>query len=456
MLILQGRNRIATSVRLWPSHASRGKLKHVSPRLPVMVWMALCVPAGLMGQASDDVAARLQAMEKRIGELESEVQTLKAALTAAQPAAPAAPQPQAPAEQAAAPAYPTQTRSIASSSEASARLLNPAVSVIGNFLGAVGRNPVDARPSLEMAESEAAFSAAVDPYARADFFLSFGEHGVELEEGFLTLTSLPAGFLVKAGRMRGQFGKVNTLHRHMVPWVDRPLVTQYLVGGEDGIRDSGFSVSRILPAPRGIFLEGTAELFRGDSEGVFQARKRSEVSTVAHLRAYRDISESTNVDLGLSFSRGYTGSGDSLAAKLYGVDATVRWRPLRRAIYNSFLGRTELVWHHRREPLGLRKAFGYYASGEYQLRRRWFLGGRFDQADRIFPIAGNFDMSSGNSAGGIGTRDTSGSVLLTYWPSEFSQIRAQYRRSRYMDSIRANELLFQFQFSIGAHGAHPF
>jgi hypothetical protein len=34
--------------------------------------------------------------------------------------------------------------------------------------------------------------------------------------------------------------------------------------------------------------------------------------------------------------------------------------------------------------------------------------------------------------------------------------RAQYRRSRYMDSITANELLFQLQFSIGSHGAHPF
>ena len=45
---------------------------------------------------------------------------------------------------------------------------------------------------------------------------------------------------------------------------------------------------------------------------------------------------------------------------------------------------------------------------------------------------------------------------LTWWPSEFSQVRGQYRHVRYADGIKGNELLFQFLFSIGAHGAHPF
>jgi hypothetical protein len=48
------------------------------------------------------------------------------------------------------------------------------------------------------------------------------------------------------------------------------------------------------------------------------------------------------------------------------------------------------------------------------------------------------------------------SLLLTYWPSEFSQVRGQYRRTKYDTGDLANEFLFQFQFSIGAHGAHQF
>ena len=64
---------------------------------------------------------------------------------------------------------------------------------------------------------------------------------------------------------------MNTLHNHVLPWTDRPLVTRNVVGGEDGIDDAGLSLSRILPAPKGIFLEGTAQLFRGDSDGIFRA-----------------------------------------------------------------------------------------------------------------------------------------------------------------------------------------
>ena len=37
--------------------------------------------------------------------------------------------------------------------------------------------------------------------------------------------------------MRAAFGKVNTLHNHVLPWTDRPLVAENLVGGEDGIDD---------------------------------------------------------------------------------------------------------------------------------------------------------------------------------------------------------------------------
>ena len=49
-----------------------------------------------------------------------------------------------------------------------------------------------------------------------------------------------------------------------------------LVGGEDGIDDGGLSLSRVLPAPKGIFLEGVGQVFRGDSENVFASQRRSQ------------------------------------------------------------------------------------------------------------------------------------------------------------------------------------
>ena len=138
-------------------------------------------------------------------------------------------------------------RSTATPSAAS-KIFNPDIAVIGDFLGAAGTNTRQSRARrCEMHESEASFQAIVDPYARADFFIAFGEEGVELEEGFLTFPSLPGGLLMKVGKMRAAFGKVNTLHNHVLPWTDRPLVINNLVGGEEGIGDAGISVARLIP-----------------------------------------------------------------------------------------------------------------------------------------------------------------------------------------------------------------
>ena len=205
-------------------------------------------------------------------------------------------------------------------------------------------------------------------------------------------------------------------------------------------------MARLIPNPW-LFLEATGQVFRGNSAELFQSQRPRDLTYVAHVRAYQDITEGTNLDLGVSYARGQNASGSDagvdgrFATGLVGVDATLRWKPLRRSIYHSFVGRSELVWSRRQQPIGTSRAFGFYASGDYQLARRWFAGLRYDDAQHA-------EDSS--------FRDRGQSAILTYWPSEFSQIRSQYRRIRYAGADTAHEVLFQFQFSIGAHGAHPF
>jgi len=322
---------------------------------------------------------------------------------------------------------------------ASSKIFNPDIAVIGNFLGATGGNTINPQPTLELHEAEASLQAIVDPYARADFFLSASPDGLEIEEGFLTLTSLPGGLLAKVGKLKEQFGKVNTLHAHTLPWTDVPLVMTNLMGGEEGLNDSGLSVSKLILNPL-LFLEATGEVYQGNG-GVFQSHERSDVSWLGRLRGYRDLSEGVNLDVGTSFTRGHNDGGPDSTTELFGVDATVRYRPLRRALYRRFTGRTELVWSRREQPSGPVSSFGMYASGDYQFARRWFAGIRFDESDRATDSTLNDKGVSG---------------VLTYWPSEFSQVRGQYRRTRYAENVTANEFLFQFLFSIGAHGAHVF
>ena len=396
-------------------------------------------------------AEQAQTIQQQIDQLRKEfgdrLAALEAQLAAIQGGASTG-APQSPAAAPQTPPLPAPILETGQGAGLTSKVFNPDMAVIGDFLGAAGRNKVNPDPAFAMHESEAAFQAFVDPYARADFFISFGEEGVGLEEGFLTFTSLPGGFLTKVGKMRAAFGKVNTLHNHVLPWTDRPIVTSNLVGGEDGIDDAGISVARLIPAGP-VFLEVTGEIFRGDSgESLYKTSERSDLSYVGHLRAYHDITESSNLDVGASYSYGHNPAGivkdvdiGRFTTKLFGTDVTLRWRPLRRAIYHQFVGRTEIIWSNRDQFGGRQRSMGYYASGEYQFARRWFVGGRYDRSDR---------------ADDASLLDKGGSAVLTYWPSEFSQVRGQYRRTDYADGPAANELLFQFQFSIGAHGAHPF
>jgi hypothetical protein len=381
--------------------------------------------AAALRQEIDQLRRDFEALKQQYGDRLSALESKLAAAEAVTPppaAQPPAGQPVAEVPAGAAGAGgPTGALPVYGATVGSSKVFNPDIAVIGDFLGASGRNLVNPQPALEMHESEAAFQAVVDPYARADFFISFGEEGVGLEEGFLTLTSLPGGLLTKVGKMRAAFGKVNSLHNHVLPWTDRPLVTQNLVGGEDGIDDAGISVARLIPNPW-LFLEATGQVFRGDSgDDFFHSSKRGDLSYVGHLRAYHDITEDSNIDFGFSASRGHNPAGivdgtdvGRFTTRLYGVDATYRWRPLSRSIYHSFVGRTEWIWSRRDQFDGTQSAAGMYLSGDYQLARRWFAGARLDRSGRA------------NDASLV---DTGGSFLVTYWPSEFSQVRGQYRRT---------------------------
>ena len=319
------------------------------------------------------------------------------------------------------------------------KIFNPDMAVIGNFVGAAGNNPVAPIPALHLNEAEMSFQAIVDPYARADFFLSASPEGLSIEEGFLTFPTLPGGVLLKVGKMKAQFGKVNTMHSHVLPWVDVPLAQTNLLGGEEGLNDSGLSVSKLILNPI-LFLEATGEVYGGDNS-LFKSHKRSDLGYVGRLRGYRDVTEGTNLDIGTSLAFGHNDASADSTTRVFGIDATVRYRPLRRAIYRRFIGRTELFWSRRGQPIGDAKAFGAYVSGEYQFAQRWFAGTRYDYSQRAIDASLN---------------DKAGSLLITYWPSEFSQIRGQYRHTTYAEGPVANELLFQFLFSIGAHGAHVF
>jgi hypothetical protein len=397
----------------------------------------------------DSYAARLAALEARVAQQPGEPASAAALVPnlpePPPPAVPGTAQGQPPAADAPVPSGaagaggPQGALPVYGNASAMSKIFNPDMAVIGNFIGAAGRNEIDPRPALQLDEAEVSLQAVVDPYARADFFLAASPEGLEVEEGFLTFPTLPGGLLMKVGKLKAQFGKANTMHSHVLPWIDQALVVKNLLGGEEGFADSGVSVSKLIPNPA-LFLEATGEIYQGQND-LFTSHKRGNLAYVGRLRGYRDLTEGTNVDVGTSYAYGHNDAGEDFTTRVIGVDATVRYRPLRRAIYRRFLGRTELMWSRRDAAAGDIQSFGMYGSADYQFARRWFAGARYDWSERAY------DSS---------LVDKGPSLLLTYWPSEFSQIRGQYRHTRYAEGVNSNELLFQFLFSIGAHGAHSF
>jgi hypothetical protein len=157
------------------------------------------------------------------------------------------------------------------------KVFNPDISVNGNFIAAAGRNPFATLAPFKLSEVEAAFQAVVDPYAKADFFLSVGKDGIEVEEGFITFTSLPGKFQAKVGKLRANFGKMNTQHTHALPSVDRPLV--HRESRRWRRRDFGRGLLRVPHLRHSISVRRlTGEMFTGDS-AVFQSDHRRNCRT---------------------------------------------------------------------------------------------------------------------------------------------------------------------------------
>jgi hypothetical protein len=400
-------------------------------------------------QRIDAVEEKLRALQQQADELRRELEALRAGnpsaeptpegvedLTAIEPVDQPAPSPSP------SPSPTPDDTTLASDIVANAptttsrNIFNPEISVIGNVLGHAGdENEFDPRDSIALDEAELSLQAFVDPYAKAAFFIGIGEEGVELEEGYAQFLTLPFDLTAKAGKMKANFGKFNTLHFHAWQWIDQPLVSRTFFG--EGIADSGISVSKLFPNRWNLFLEATGEIYRGSVEELFEPERSSDLLYVGHLKFYRDLTESANVELGGSWASGPI--AEAGRSEFTGVDLTYRWKPLERSIYRSFISRTELIRNERDDQEDA--AFGFYTSADYQFARRWLAGIRLDGAERP-------DDPS--------LRDRGGALTLTFRPSEFSQVRGQYRRINYDGGPDANEFLLQLQFAIGAHGAHTF
>jgi hypothetical protein len=97
---------------------------------------------------------------------------------------------------------------------------------------------------------------------------------------------------------------------------------------------------------------------------------------------------------------------------------------------------------------------GWYAQAVYQFMPRWRAGYRYDRLDHGTVSSALTDVQAPLLLTDYNpTRNT---VMVDWSPTEFSRLRLQLAQDKSRAGVTDNQVLLQYIFSLGAHGAHTF
>lgn len=321
------------------------------------------------------------------------------------------------------------------------QLFNPDLMVSGDFVGHyANRKSVADRGRVSLREAEFGFSAAIDPYAKAAFVFSKPDgENLGVEEGYVTLLSLPYGLQAKIGQMRSPFGKMNVLHDHDLPQTDRPDVYVNFFG-DGGLVESGVSLSKILPTC--WFSSLDVQMANGDNSTFFGHGKLGKPLVVSHWKNFFELSPNQTLEVGLSAaSAPASPSSGARMATVGGLDLMYRWLPPNQ--YHSLIWQTELLAAHRQNPaLDNHYVFGGYSYMEYKLNYRWHAGVRMDYTQ--YPDLPNAQTIAVAS-------------YVDFYESEFARWRMEYKHTFGDSQVRSSDQAWlQYSIIMGLHPPHTF
>jgi hypothetical protein len=336
---------------------------------------------------------------------------------------------------------------------------------------------------FNLRNAEIAIDGAVDPYFEgfANIVLKLdnnNETEIELEEAFLQTTGLPFGLQLKGGQFFDAFGRLNPTHPHTWDFADTPLVNGRLLG-PDGLRGVGAQISWTIPVSwysQVLFAVqdgrgGTGYSFRNPGDdGVFYGRMTIDREQTA-LRDFVfvprwensfNLSDTQTILIGASGAFGSNDTGPHSDTQIYGGDLLYKWKSARAEGGFPFVKwQTEAMYRRFEAGRGLDDSFpvaetfddwGMYSQVVWGFKKGWVAGLRGDYLHmEDSPFTDDMTRQSRSRI----------SANLTWYPTEFSKLRLQYNH----DFLEENEFLaardvdsvfFQFEFILGAHGAHKF
>ena len=442
------------------------------PRAP----RAESLPVEQMRRELEAMKEQLHQMQDQIRKQEELIEKLGAEKTPAAPA-PAAPAP-VPAANPPRPWSPTQPIQLFSTGKSYLNLSFDALVDAGTSTAkdvrTIQRGDHDPNQrGFTVPNEEIFLDGAVDPYLKgvADIVFKLDENNdteVELEEVYLTSTSLPWNLQAKAGQFFSEFGRLNPQHPHAWDFVDQPLVIGRMFGPE-GLRNPGARLSWLAPTPfySEAFLAvqdsqgASAFSFRNTEGPLFgrppvarSVRALGDVLYVPRYVASFDLTDSQTLVAGLSGAFGPNASAENTQTQIYGGDLFWKWKPPWQAGGFPFVAfQTEALG--RRYEAGAAAAlpretlfdWGLYSQLAYGFTQRWVAGLR---GDWVSGDRGSFRPDPDRADRFRVSPD------LTFYPTEFSKLRLQYNFDHGQLAGDDSSVWLQAEFLLGAHAAHKF
>lgn len=490
--------------------------RHMLAWMTVALLLAVGSPAVAQDRNADLDALRREIEElrrsdaekqKRLDELHQKLETLSAP-AATQPAQPSAssphdpPTPQLPATSQSSAADEVSSDAIhrdifsTQSDGKNFRLLDVSLSVMAAGGGSTERDESlqtlqggghDPRKrGFTLQNTELSLSGAVDPYftgeARVIYFIDplEGESIFELEEAFITTSSLPYGLELEAGQMFTEFGRINPRHPHQWEWMDQPIINSRLFG-PDGLRQLGVRLGWRTPLAWHSEFHFGAQNANGETAASFLAngalfeeravggrsfvdRGVRSLKDLLYLLRWEnafDLSAEWRASVGVSTLFGPNSTGPDGRTAIHGADLVVDWRPVQNHREWPFLTwQSEVMYRDYRadafagEGIFLAgetfKDYGFYTQVLYGFAPRSQAGVRFEYA------SGSGESIDGRENDAFRDDRYRVSPLIEFLLSEFSRIRLQhnYDDADHLAAGDAHSIWVGFEYLIGSHSAH--
>jgi len=340
-----------------------------------------------------------------------------------------------------------------------------------------------AEKGFAVGHSEVTLSANIDDKFFGQFTYAIAEHEgateTELEEAFFETIGLGKGFTIRGGRFFSSLGYQNLQHEHAWDFADPALIYRGLFGNR--YIDDGVHASWV--APTELYVELGAEAFSGKKFPSANGHGDHNIgSSVGFLKVGGDIGESHSWQTSFSYfsahveeraARGHghgevisetpTFTGDS---SIIGASFVYKWAPDGNYKYQNFKLIAEYFQRTEEGDIDMVGAetpesttydgdqSGFYIQGVYQFMPQWRAGLRYDLLDSN-NTGSDDEIIEEAGLHNEGVTPNRVSAMVEWVPSEFSRIRLQYNQDNSSEETD-NQLMLQYTFSLGSHGAHTF